>query len=242
MAWISHGSDNGTLVDALVSNKLVSAGSRVESAMRAVNRGAFCTTSPFVDAPQILSHNATISAPHMHAHALALLASHLRPGARCLDVGAGSGYLTACMAEMVATSSSTPSVCVIGVEHVPELVAQAVSNVARACPAHVRDSIQFTVGDGRMGAAGHGPFNAIHVGAAAESIPQVLIAQLAPGGRMVVPIGPRGGEQLLTVIDKNMGDDSFRMTRAFGVRYVPLCSVDEQVGPPPRPPSPSGTM
>jgi protein-L-isoaspartate(D-aspartate) O-methyltransferase len=96
MAWISHGSDNKSLVDALVANKLVSAGSRVETALRAVDRGAFCASAPFVDAPQALSHNATISAPHMHAHALALLASHLRPGALCLDVGAGSGYLAAC--------------------------------------------------------------------------------------------------------------------------------------------------
>jgi protein-L-isoaspartate(D-aspartate) O-methyltransferase len=121
---------------------------------------------------------------------------------------------------------------------VQALADQAAHNIAHACTFRVRNAVKFLVCDGRLGAPGYGPFGAIHVGASAASIPPALVAQLAPGGRMVIPIGPRDGAQLLTVVDKNMCDDSFRTTRAFSVRYVPLCDVNEQVtsSPPPPPP------
>ena len=70
--------------------------------MLAVDRKEFCHThDPYKDNPQPIGSNVTISAPHMHAHALETLAEHLKPGKRALDVGSGSGFLTACMALMV---------------------------------------------------------------------------------------------------------------------------------------------
>jgi protein-L-isoaspartate(D-aspartate) O-methyltransferase len=226
MAWMSHGSCNDSLVDALIANRLVSPGSRVERALRAVDRAYFCPVAPYVDAPQRLAANATISAPHMHAHALALLAAHLRPGTVALDVGAGSGYLSAAMAEMVA---GEPGAMVVAVEHVPELAEYARQNIARGCSPVIKECIKVVASDGRYGAPNYAPYGAIHVGAATPSIPQPLIDQLARGGRMVCPVGPEGGDQFLTVVDKK-GDDTIETTRAFAVRYVPLCDVDHQLG------------
>ena len=70
--------------------------------MLAVDRKDYChTREAYKDNPQPIGSNVTISAPHMHAHALETLAAHLQPGSRALDVGSGSGYLTTCMAIMV---------------------------------------------------------------------------------------------------------------------------------------------
>ena len=75
----------------------------VYNAMLAVDRKEFCPNNDaYKDSPQPIGSNVTISAPHMHAHALETLASHLKPGNKVLDVGSGSGYLSACMAIMVS--------------------------------------------------------------------------------------------------------------------------------------------
>ena len=81
--------------------------------------------------------------------------------------------------------------------------------------------------DGREGWPPHAPYHAIHVGAAAARIPEALIEQLAPGGRMIIPVGPAGGFQEYVQVDK---DESGRVHRKslFGVGYVPLTSAEEQ--------------
>lgn len=69
--------------------------------MSIVDRGNYCKNHPYMDAPQSIGYDVTISAPHMHAYALELLKDHLIPSGKALDVGSGSGYLTACMAIMM---------------------------------------------------------------------------------------------------------------------------------------------
>ncbi|KAG5886467.1 hypothetical protein JTB14_012879 [Gonioctena quinquepunctata] len=96
MAWRSHGKTNAELIRNLRSNGIIRSDS-VENAMLAVDRGNFSRNNPFMDAPQSIGFGVTISAPHMHAHALELLKDRLEIGTRALDVGSGSGYLTACM-------------------------------------------------------------------------------------------------------------------------------------------------
>jgi len=84
-------------------------------------------------------------------------------------------------------------------------------------------------GDGRADSIGDGPYHAIHVGAAAESIPDNLTRCLAKPGRMVVPVGPEGGPQTLMVVDKSE-TGAITTKKAMGVIYVPLCDKAHQTG------------
>lgn len=72
--------------------------------MVSVDRGHYCKKNPYMDAPQTIGYGVTISAPHMHAYALELLRGQLLEGEKALDVGSGSGYLTACMSAMLGES------------------------------------------------------------------------------------------------------------------------------------------
>lgn len=92
MEWRSHGKDNNDLISQLKRNKIIKS-QRVEEAMRKVDRGNYCHFSPYMDSPQSIGYGVTISAPHMHAHALEILKDHLYEGAKALDVGSGI-YLT----------------------------------------------------------------------------------------------------------------------------------------------------
>lgn len=206
--------------------------------MRAVDRGCYAKDrgTAYVDAPQSIGSAATISAPHMHAYALELMRDHLRPGARCLDVGSGSGYLTSVMAHMVAAAAAaggkSAEVKATGVEHIPELHETSLANV-RGDPSSRRllesGRLELLVSDGRMGHESGAPYDCIHVGAAAPSIPPALEAQLGLGGRLVIPVGEKGATQDLVVVDKGAETGDLRRRKVMGVVYVPLCERDHQL-------------
>lgn len=80
-------------------------------------------------------------------------------------------------------------------------------------------------GDGRLGHAAHAPYDAIHVGAAAASVPAALLDQLKPGGRMICPVGPEGGEQFLEQFDRDASGGAVQRKRLMGVMYVPLTDL-----------------
>uniref|UniRef100_UPI0009B46650 protein-L-isoaspartate(D-aspartate) O-methyltransferase-like n=1 Tax=Monopterus albus TaxID=43700 RepID=UPI0009B46650 len=110
-----------------------------------------------------------------HAHALELLSDKLTEGASALDVGSGSGYLTACFARMTG-----PSGRVVGIEHINELVQMSIKNVQADDPELLSSGrIRFVVGDGRLGFPDGAPYDAIHVGAAAATVPRAVRTRMA---------------------------------------------------------------
>jgi protein-L-isoaspartate(D-aspartate) O-methyltransferase len=173
-----------------------------------------------------MTHDRMRDRPTQHAHAAENLLPHLRPGARVLDVGSGSGFLAAVLYHLTA-----PGGKVVGIEHIPELADWSRANLRAdgLAPALDADSLVVLAGDGRAGAPQHAPFDAIHVGAAAPTIPRALVEQLACPGRMFIPVGPEGGSQAVVQVDK---DEKGEVTEKelFGVMVGADCaSVREQV-------------
>ncbi|KEP65889.1 UNVERIFIED_CONTAM: L-isoaspartyl protein carboxyl methyltransferase family protein [Hammondia hammondi] len=255
MAWRCSGASNDELVDNLRASGIVR-DHRVYDAMKSIDRGNFIDVCPYADMPQPLGiSSATISAPHMHASALEALKDNLVPGNRVLDVGSGSGYLTACMAHMVGVrgavkgeDANTPEGVTVGIDYLPDLVKYSVKKVKAAYPALSKNPrFKLLVGDGWRGHPELGPYDAIHVGAAASSIPRELLAQLAHGGKMVLPVettadgqvvfeGPeeeterqssrgRGWwsdrNQVFVEVSKD-AEGKVRVKKLMGVMYVPL--------------------
>ncbi|PLB51758.1 protein-L-isoaspartate O-methyltransferase [Aspergillus steynii IBT 23096] len=239
MAWYCSGSTNTELIDNLSKLGLIK-NERVKKAMMGVDRAHYAPSRPYSDSPQPIGHGATISAPHMHGHACEYLIDHLKPGSRVLDIGSGSGYLTHVLANLVTGSSSPDHTNghVVGLDHIPELVELGASNMHKSDQGRgLLDTgvVQFVVADGRLGWKESAPYDAIHVGAAAETLHPVLIEQLRAPGRMFIPVdtendgglasslGSSGG-QFIWIVDKK-ADGSVHKEKVFPVSYVPLTDV-----------------
>lgn len=119
--------------------------------------------------------------------------------------------------------------CTVGIEHIPDLTALSIRNIKKDHPKLLEsERLLLITGDGRLGYSEKGLYDAIHVGAAADGVPEALHKQLKPGGRMVVPVGPNGGTQFLEQHDKR-ADGRVEVKRLMAVRYVPLTSKEQQV-------------
>lgn len=181
------------------------------SAMRAVPRHEFVPRESvggaYGDHPLPIGHGQTISQPYIVAYMTELLA--LQPGDRVLEVGTGSGYQAAVLAEITDEVHT--------IEIVPALARGAAERLARLGYGEVKTR----EGDGYYGWPEAAPFQAIIVTAAATSIPPPLVEQLAPGGRMVVPVGATPWTQNLVLVTKDE-DGAVRTRTLLPVRFVPL--------------------
>lgn len=196
---------------------------KVYYAMLNTDRADF-TINPYIDHSQYINYNVVISAPHMHAYPMEYLANHINEGSRVLDIGYGSGYLTVAFSKMMNDKG-----LVVGIEHIEGLCQFGYQNICKHNAHLIGNQIYLVQGDGRLGYPQYGPYNAIHVGAAApDGPPSQLLDQLALGGRLYIPIGRDKENQWIYLFDKDInGNISYQ--RMISVRYVMLTSQQLQL-------------
>ena len=184
--------ERNRLVDSLKQRGYVTSRG-VEEAMRKVPREEFLPADlkeeAYVDSPLPIGEGQTISAPHMVAIMVENL--KLRPGLMILEVGTGSGYHAAVCAEIIG-----PNGHVYSIERITELASFAEANLKRTGYAK---QVTVILGDGSKGLLDHAPYDRIFVAAGAPDIPSPLTAQLAPGGKLLVPVGTRWYQDLIRV-------------------------------------------
>ena len=201
-------------IDAMVRTQIEARGIRdpaVLAAMRRVPRERFVPEPDrglaYSDGPLAIGFGQTISQPYIVALMTELLRPH--PHMRILEVGTGSGYQTAVLAECTGE--------VFTVEIVPELSARA-EDLLRALG---YGKVHFRVGDGSVGWREHAPYEGILVAAAPSAVPRALIDQLALDGRLILPVGAGEDQRLLRLVRTQ---DGYLEDTVAPVRVVPMKS------------------
>ncbi|KAF1328366.1 Protein-l-isoaspartate o-methyltransferase, partial [Globisporangium splendens] len=208
------GDSHDALVDSLVKTNIVQKGSRLEHALRLVDRSVFTpeqfrnTKDAYVNRPLKIGVVATISTPQQHAQVLGFLDDHLQPGMKAIDIGSGSGILVAIMAHLVGTQGH-----VTGVDIVPDLVTFAKQNLANCLHgdhAHLLERTKIVESDGKLDsmrtlASEHDGYDCIHVGVAVatKAEAEAYLEFLKPGGGLLIPLGVAGVEQKLVKMTKH---------------------------------------
>lgn len=190
----------------------------VLKAMRRVPRHAFVTEEfqdyAYVNSPLSIGYEQTISQPFIVAHMSQLL--DLGPGNKVLEIGTGSGYQAAILAELCDA--------VFSIEIVPELGERAAGILGELGYKQAR----LRIGNGYEGWPEEAPFDRMIVTCAPDSIPPALIDQLAPGGRMVIPVGNPLETQYLVLVRKTK-KGQLRKQNQYPVRFVPMTGETEIV-------------
>ena len=190
---------------------------RVLAAMRRVPRELFVPQEfrahAYDDAALPIGCEQTISQPYMVARIAEALA--VRPGELVLDVGTGSGYQAAVLAQLGAD--------VVTIERIPELAEQARANLAAAG----YPQVEVRVGDGTLGVADRAPFDAIAVAAAAPAFPESLYEQLRERGRLAVPVGGQRAQRLEVIVRSPEGP---AVVHSVPCRFVPLVGEEGFAG------------
>jgi protein-L-isoaspartate(D-aspartate) O-methyltransferase len=201
-----------SLVDDLKTRGYVTSRA-VEDAMRRVPREEFLPAGlreeAYIDTPLPIGEAQTISAPHM----VAIMAESLdlKPGHKILEVGTGSGYHAAVCAEVIA-----PDGHMYSIERIASLASFAEDNLKRTGYSRL---VTVILGDGSKGLPAHAPFDRIFVAAGAPDIPSPLAAQLADGGKLLVPVGTRWYQDLFRVTRKGA---KLEKENLGGCVFVPL--------------------
>ena len=174
--------------------------------------------------------NQTISAPTMHANAIEYLKDSLGKGAKVLDIGSGSGYLTVCFAKMVLDKriplSNEAQGKVMGIDVHPELIEYSQKIVDEKYPLE-KQIVTLQVGSAYDFYEDQLEeyFDAINVGATASDLPQNLVRLLKKGGQMVIPLKRFDGREIFTLVEKDM-NGHITKKELMGVVYVPLVKLN----------------
>jgi protein-L-isoaspartate(D-aspartate) O-methyltransferase len=200
-----------TYAETRAETGLAAMSPRVRAALGKVERHRLVSPGQAAQAyqnrPLPIGAGQTISQPYIVALSTDLIAPE--PHHVVLDVGTGSGYQAAVLAEIVAKVYSI------------EILEPLALSAQKALKELQYKNIEIKVGDGYQGWPEKAPFDGIVVTAAAPQVPPALVAQLKPGGRMVIPVGAAGGVQELLLVTK-AADGSLREKRVIPVRFVPL--------------------
>jgi protein-L-isoaspartate(D-aspartate) O-methyltransferase len=190
---------------------------RVIDAMRTVPRHAFVPAAlrgeAYADRPLPIGHDQTISQPFIVA-AMTEAASP-KPTSKCLEIGTGSGYQAAVLAEVCKE--------VYSIEYLPDVAAFGERNLRRL--GYGPDRVHLRVGDGYLGWPTAAPFDVVIVTAAPEKVPPPLLEQLAVGGKLIIPVGPENDVQYLERWTRLRGGndrDAFDRDELMGVSFVPF--------------------
>lgn len=193
-------------------------------------------TRKYIDSPSKIYSGQTISAPHIHAFALKELQPVLKKGAHVLDVGCGSGFLTAVFAYIVGVNEGMGKV--VGIDIYQELVDFSKENILENNPELLNNQlVEIFKGNGWKGYPQNEQnelYDAIHVGAEANKLPEKLWAQLKPGGIMVIPIKKSESTRMMIyqkpVFGKELCNNMLcNVKESIGVRFVPLVENLNQV-------------
>ena len=185
------------------------ADTRVLDALQKVPRHEFIPVplrhEAYTDRPVAIGSGQTISQPYIVAYMLQ--AAAVRPSDLVLEIGTGSGYATALLAELAQA--------VVSIERFPELGRNAAELLARLG----YTNIQIEIGDGTLGFPQRAPYDVIFISAAAPHFPPALLQQLAIGGRMIIPVGDATNQELQLITNTPDGN---LLRRLEGCRFVPL--------------------
>ena len=204
--------------ERMVMRQLASRGvrdARVLAAMRWAPREWFLppnlAADAYNDAPLPIGNGQTISQPYV----VALMTEQLAPRrtSRILEIGTGSGYQTAVLAWLASAGR------VFSIERLPDLLVEAEERFRRLGLTNV----ETRLGDGAAGWSEAAPFDGIVVTAAAPRVPEALTEQLAPGGRLVIPVGDLASQELV-ILERPASGEGMLRRHAGGVRFVPLIS------------------
>jgi len=210
---VFQGSERQAERDRMVNNQIIGRGVKHEAtlqAMRKVERHRLVPVAQrqnaYSDSPLPIGYGQTISQPYI----VAFMTESIVPakGQKVLEIGTGSGYQAAVLAEIVDEVFTIEIIKELGERAKKDLVEMGYENI------HVK------IGDGYYGWPEHAPFDAIVVTAAAEYIPPPLIEQLRDGGRMIIPVGSQFMTQQLVLVEKT--DNKVRSRNLMPVRFVPF--------------------
>jgi protein-L-isoaspartate(D-aspartate) O-methyltransferase len=215
-AFSERRQDRNDMVEQTIASRDVT-DPRVLRAMRKVPRHHFvpqpARSEAYEDHPLPIGEGQTISQPYIVAYMTQ--AAEPGPGDKCLEIGTGSGYQAAVLAELCDQTFS--------IEYLPRVARRGERNLRSL--GYGPDRVQLRVGDGYRGWPEAAPFDVVIVTAAPEEVPAPLLAQLAVGGKLVVPVGSQSGYQKLerwTRLRAGEGRGAFKVESLMGVSFVPF--------------------